>query len=67
MCVSEASVAKESLAEGCGRCKEMAEERSDLAVSNASFIAGVQDRVPILEVASMGGLRVLEVPGRKWQ
>ncbi len=52
MCASEALVAKESLAQGCGCCKGTADGKSDLAVSNASCMAVVQDRVPIPEVAS---------------
>jgi hypothetical protein len=51
--VSEALVAKESLAEGCGWCKGTADARSDLAVSKARCMVGVQGRVSVLEVASV--------------
>ncbi len=67
ICVSEASVAKKSLAEGCGWCKGTADAKSGLAVSNASCMTGVQDRVPDPEVASVSGLRILTMPARKRQ
>ncbi len=51
MCASEASVAKESLAQECGWCKGTADGKSDLALSNAICMAGVQDRIPVPEVA----------------
>ncbi len=48
MCASEASVAKESLAQGYGWCKETADAKSYLE----SCKAGVQDRALVPEVAS---------------
>ncbi len=64
-CVSDASVAKESLADGCGCCNDTAYANSDLAVSKASCMSGVQDSWPVPDMASVSGLRTFAVPGKK--
>jgi hypothetical protein len=51
-------VARERGAEGLGKWRGMAEERDDFAVWNECVMAGVQERRPLVDVASVSGLRM---------
>jgi hypothetical protein len=64
MWVLEASVAREIRAEGLGKWRGMAEEWEDFAVWKERVISGVQERRPLVDVASVSSFRIPAIPGR---